>query len=189
MSAPKLALSAIVGGIIVFCWGFVSWDLLALHPLGTFTNEDAVAAAIRANAPTSGVYLIPSANQPAAGADKAAQEKMMEDREHTGPIVLAAVQTGGMSLSIPVFFVRGLCIDVIGALFVSILLGMPTGATYGKRVLFAALIGLTAGLLVSAPNWGWWGFSSKYIACEFVDLIASWTLAGLAMAKLVPARS
>jgi hypothetical protein len=189
MSAPRLALSAIVGGIIVFCWGFISWDLLSLHPLANFTNEDAVASAIRANAPANGVYLIPAPVQPAAGADKAAQEKMMEDRQHTGPIVLAAVQTGGMSLSIPVFFLRGLCIDVVGALFVSILFGMLTGANYGRRVLFAALIGLTAGLLVSAPNWGWWGFSSKYIACEFVDLIASWTLAGLAMAKLAPTRS
>ena len=185
MSAKKLLLSTLLGGVIVFAWGFISWDLLKLHPLLSFTSEDAVAAALRANAPKSGVYFMPN-GQPPAGADKAAQEKAeaaMMERMNTGPLVFASVMAEGLGTSMTMFYIKGALVNFAGALFISWLLLMIPGTTYGKRLQIVALVALIAGVLVALPNWAWWGFSNGYTAGEFIDLVAGWGLAGLAMAK------
>src|ERR1041385_3182600 len=87
------------------------------HPITSFTNEDATVAAIRANAPKSGIYLMPS-GQTAPGADKAASEKAMRDRMKTGPVIFASMQAQGMGDNYAMFFVTGALIDFAGALFI-----------------------------------------------------------------------
>jgi len=183
MSAKKLLLSTLVGGLIAFAYGFISWDLLNWHPILSFTNEDAVAAAIRANAPQSGNYLLPG-EHPNAG-DKAAQETAMMDRMKSGPIVFAAINAQGMGENFTMFYVNGLIINFAGALFLSLLLTMIPGTTYGKRVQIIIFVAVIAGVLVGLPNWAWWGFSTKYTIVEFLDLVIGWGLSGLAMAKFM----
>lgn len=185
MSAKKLLLSTLLGGVIAFAYGFISWDLLPWHPISSFTNEDAVTAVVKAGAPKSGVYLMPN-EQPPAGADKAAQakaEQAMMDRMKAGPVVFAAIQAQGMGENYAMFFVVGGLIDFAGAFFISWLVLMIPGTTYGKRLQIIVLVALVGGILVALPNWAWWGFSTGYTASVFVDLVVGWGLAGLAMAK------
>jgi hypothetical protein len=182
VSAKKLLLSTLLGGVIAFAFGFISWDLVQWHPITSFTNEDATVAAIRANAPKSGIYLMPS-GQTAPGADKAASEKAMMDRMKTGPVIFASIQAQGMGDNYAMFFVTGALIDFAGALFISWLVMMVPGTTYGKRLQIIMMVALIAGILVCLPNWAWWGFSTAYTASMFVDLVVGWGLAGLAMAK------
>ena len=49
----QLALGSILGAIVLFVWSAIAWMLIPWpgEPLRSFTNEDAVAQAITANAP------------------------------------------------------------------------------------------------------------------------------------------
>ncbi len=183
MALKKILLSTLLGGLISFAWGFASWSLLNWHPILSFTNEDAVTAAIRANAPKSGNYLLPGGEQNLGNGDKAAQEKAMMDRMKNGPVVFAAVRAQGMDMASPMLYVNGGIINLVGALFISCLLLMIPGTTYGKRLGLTVMIALIAGILVGLPNWAWWGFSAGYTAVLFLDLAIGWGLAGLVMAK------
>lgn len=181
MSAKKLLISTLLGGVIAFAWGFISWGFLGWHPVLSFTNEDAVAAVIRVNAPQSGIYMYPSGEMKGTG-DKAAQEKAMLDKLKAGPSVFAAIRTGGMDVTAS-FYLKGLAVDLAGALFISCLIMMIPGTTYGKRLKLIVMIAITAGVLMALPDWCWWGYSVNYTAIVFLDLIIGWGLAGLAMAK------
>src|SRR5437762_2784297 len=65
----QLALGAILGGIVLFFWSAIAWMLIPWpgEPLRSFTNDDAVIAAIKANAPKSGNYLLPNEVKRAPG--------------------------------------------------------------------------------------------------------------------------
>ena len=58
----QLVLGSVLGAIVLFVWSAIAWMLIPWpgEPLRTFTNEDAVAQAIKANAPRSGNYLLPN---------------------------------------------------------------------------------------------------------------------------------
>lgn len=60
----KLVLGAVVGGIIVFAWGAVSWMALPWHEatLQRFSNEAQIAVAVRSGAHRDGVYFLPNAH-------------------------------------------------------------------------------------------------------------------------------
>jgi hypothetical protein len=81
------------------------------------------------------------------------------------------------------FFVNGALISLAGAFFISLLILMIPGTTYAKRLWLIIAVAFVAGILVGLPEWGWWGFSGGYTVSVFVDLVAGWGLAGLAMAK------
>jgi len=63
----KLLLGTVLGGLIVFAWGAISWMVLPWHAatLQAFTNEAAVSKVIQANAPQPGVYFLPNPHRQA----------------------------------------------------------------------------------------------------------------------------
>jgi hypothetical protein len=63
------------------------------------------------------------------------------------------------------------------------------GLSYGKRVLFLAVAGLAASVIVDIPNWNWWGFSGAYTLVNLVDFTLTWFFAGLVMAKVANPRT
>ena len=172
----SLVKGTVLGGLVLFIWGAISWMALPWHgaSLLTFGNEDAVTQAIVANAPRSGMYLLPN-----AGAEqKSAHEKMAK-----GPVVLASVRTGPIG-SMTVFMISGLVIQMLGALLGTALLLQTRPLSYGGRVLFLLGIALSAGVLAHLPDWNWWSFSASYTMLAFADLIIGWLLAGLVIAKV-----
>ena len=57
----QLALGTALGAIVLFLWSFIAWTFIPWpgDPIRSFTNEDAVIAAMKASVPGSGVYLLP----------------------------------------------------------------------------------------------------------------------------------
>jgi hypothetical protein len=51
-------------------------------------------------------------------------------------------------------------------------------------VLFLAVVGLSASVIVDLPNWNWWGFSGSFTAVNLADNVLTWLLAGLVIAKV-----
>jgi hypothetical protein len=105
------------------------------------------------------------------------------DRMQKGPIMVAAVRRGGFGS-----FAQGMAVQVgsllAAAFLLTWLLLQTTGLGYGRRVLFLAVVGLSASVIVDLPNWNWWGFSGSFTAVNLADNVLTWLLAGLVIAKV-----
>ena len=186
----SLMLGAILGGLTAFIWSSISWEVLGWHekPMLAFQNEDEVAAVIASHAPQSGIYLLPGA--PAAGLTaeqkKSAQAAQIAKMQK-GPIVFAAVRTGGFGS-----YARGLIIQILSlmaaALLLTWLLLQTTGLSYARRVIFLAVVGLAASVIVDLPNWNWWGFSGIYTLVNLADFTLMWLFAGFVIARVAKPR-
>ncbi len=172
--AKKLILGAVLGGLVYFVWGFLSWTLLPWHvaTMGSFADQDAVVSTLTANTQGRGIYIYPpEGDQSAAGQEKMAQ----------GPLVFVSIDDRGMpSMGPPI--VRSIVIQIVGALLVTWLLLQATGLSYGRRVLFVTVFGLVAGWLCYLPPWNWFGFATGYTVVAILDMVIGSLLAGLVIA-------
>jgi len=188
----SLVLGSILGGLVAFVWSSVSWELLGWHEktLVSFQNDDEVSALIASHAPKDGTYILPGmppTEGMTAEQQKAAKAALMEKMQR-GPIMIAAVRRGGFGS-----FARGLIIQVLSlmaaAFLLTWLLLQTSGLSYRKRVMFIAIAGLAASVIVDLPNWNWWGFSGVYTAVNLIDVTITWLLAGLVIAKVAKPRT
>jgi hypothetical protein len=209
-----LSLGGLIGGLVLFAWGVVSWMLLPWHlaTLEKFKDEAKVAQALTANATKSGVYLLPNVHKhepgmPEAKAKKAeakgkkaeAKQKKAEverkkaeaegmKRMIQGPFMFAAVSlqgTSGSGAALPIQLVT----SIVSAILATWLLMNATLPSYWHRVGFLVVVAVTAGVICHVPDWNWWGFSAGYTAVAFADLIIGWTLAGMVIAKVTASGS
>ena len=174
MKMKSLILGTLLGGLAALFWSNVSWELIGWHEktLLTFQKDEEVAAVIASHTVEDGTYLMPYGNS------KEARERMEK-----GPIVLAAVRRGGLGSVTRLFGVQ-IAILFAAALLLTWLLLHTSGLSYWRRVMFLAVVGLAASVIVDLPNWNWWGFSSSFTAVDVADNVLTWLLAGLAIAKV-----
>jgi hypothetical protein len=174
MKIKSLVLGTLLGGLTALVWSNISWELIGWHEktLLTFQNDEEVAAAISSHTVQDGTYLMPY------GTSKEAQDRMQK-----GPIVLAAVRRGGMG---PVGRLFGVQIAILfaAAFLLTWLLLHTSGLSYARRVMFLAVVGLAASVIVDLPNWNWWGFSGSFTAVDVADNVLTCLLAGLVIAKV-----
>src|SRR5690348_16764595 len=185
MAKKKLIRGAVIGGAIVFLWCLVSWMVLPWHSavFKTFIDEQSVADVISSNAPVSGVYILPNTFKYDDSTSASEMEKGMHYMKN-GPTLSASVQIHGMGQKTVRPFIVSLIIQILGAGIVTWMVLQTKGLQYNKRVLFVTLYGIAIGLLGIFPAWNWWGMSFAYIFSIFFDLVISWFLAGLAIAKI-----
>jgi hypothetical protein len=174
MKNKSLVLGTILGGLTALVWSNISWELIGWHEktLLTFRNDKDVAAAISSHTVEDGTYLMPY------GTSKDAQERMQK-----GPIVFAAVRRSGMG---PVARLFGVQIAILfaEAFLLTWLLLHTNGLSYARRVMFVAVVGLAASVIVDLPNWNWWGFSGAFTAVDVADNVLTCLFAGLVIAKV-----
>ena len=180
--------SAVLGGIIVFLWGLVSWMLLPWHQvtIKQFQNEERVAQVIRENAFERGIYLLPNLfTYDSKQESGIAQQRIEEGRERVarGPVMFAAINPLGVNPNMAGSFFIAVIINIVGAYFISwIVLLIKTD--YWGRVKLITLMGFIIGFLGLLPAWNWWNFALGYVAVGIIDLIIAWFLAGLMIAKI-----
>ena len=174
MKMKSLVLGTLLGGLTALVWSNISWELIGWHEktLRTFQKDAEVAAVISSHTVEDGTYLMPY------GTSKEAQDRMQK-----GPIVLAAVRRGGIG---PVGRLFGVQIAILFAIafLLTWLLLHTSGLSYPRRVLFLAVVGLTASAIVDMPNWNWWGFSGSFTAVDVADNVLTCLLTGLVIAKV-----
>jgi hypothetical protein len=178
----KLVLGTVLGGLTIFVWGALSWMVLPFNErmLLKFTDEEAMTAAIQANAPRSGIYHLPS-HEP--GEDEAA----MNERMKLGPTLFAAVRLAGVDPASPALYLKGLAIEMAGAFLMSALVLTLPGLGYWARVRAVTIVALIAGVIAHLPEWHWWGFSTQFTLTTIFNLVAAWFLTGLVIARFVSA--
>ena len=188
----KLALGTILGAIVLFIWSALAWMIIPWpgEPLRHFTSEDAIVAAIKANAPRSGNYLIPNEPERLPGMTEEQYQKATkdaEDRMNNGPMVFAVVRLEPMSMAKAM--ILGFLTNVIAVFLACILLLQTDRLSYRDRVLFVAGLGLLVFLAGHLDEWNWWGFSNAYTMMQLGALVIGWILAGLVIAKFVRGKS
>lgn len=171
----RIAIAAVVGGVIVFVWSAVSHMLLPLGEMGftALPNEAAVLEALKTSIPQEGLYLFPNpATKPPGEAD-------------TRPAGLLVFHPqGGWDIS-PGRLLNELFSNVLAAAVAAFIASL-LAAAYGRRVLAITLLGLFGWLSLIVSYWIWYGFPTAYILGEGINEVVGWFLAGLAIAKIVP---
>lgn len=80
----RIFIATLVGAVVAFFWGFISWQLLPWHQMNHFKDDAAVAKAISENAPRHGLYVLPRHGDKGPDADAVTE----------GPYVYAIVRPG-----------------------------------------------------------------------------------------------
>lgn len=168
--AKPLIKGALLGGILLFLWGFISWTLLPWHTatMKRFSDEAGVVATLQANAPRSGVYVFPT--------EGATPEQMT-----AGPTIFLSYSIGGAASMTGLIF--AFLLQVLVAGLVTALLLKTRGLTYWGRVGFVTLAAFTAGVVCFLPPWIWFKFAADYTLVMLADLTLSGFLLGLVLAK------
>jgi hypothetical protein len=189
----QLVLGTILGGIVLFIWSFIAWTFIPWpgEPLLSFTNDEAVVAAIKANAARSGNYLLPNEVKRTAGMTdeqyKAAQQAAM-DKMSRGPVIFAAIRLepfGSMFKALMIKFIT----QLVAALLASFLLLQTNGLSYPARIVFVTILGLIIFAGANVDEWNWWGFSNAYTAMQLGVTVIGWFLAAFAIAAFVRGKS
>jgi hypothetical protein len=184
----NLALGTILGAIVLFVWSAIAWMFIPWpgEPMRSFTNEQAVVDAMKANAPQSGNYLLPNEPKRTPGMTDEqynAAMKAAEDRMNNGPMVFAAIRLGPVSMAKAM--IVGFVIDLVAVFLGCVLLLQTDRLTYKGRVAFVAGLGLLIFAATHLNDWNWWGFSTAYTLMQLGAVFIGWLLAGLLMAKFV----
>ena len=183
----RVIIAAVVGGVLLFLWGFVAHMLLpfsekAMKPI---PNEAAVIEAVRGNVTENGVYFIPYLNYMKASAE---EQKAYADKIANGPSGLLVLRTGGVSMDmkreLPLEFISNFLAALVAALAVA---GFGP-RSYGGRVGTIFAFGVVAWLSISVSQWTWYGFSTDFLIGDLVEQWGGWLLAGLGMAAVLKPR-
>ena len=180
----KILIGGIVGGIVIFVWGAVSHMVLPLGETGIkqIPNEDAVIAAMRQSIPEPGLYFFPGMDMSHKPSDE--EQKAWTAKYTAGPTGILVYHPQGEAPVSPRQLLTELASNVLMALLAAFLLSMASGS-FGRRVLFVALLGLFSWLSISVSYWNWYGFPTDFSLAEAVDQVVGCFLAGLVLAAIV----
>lgn len=168
-----LLMGGVLGGLVAFSWGAVSWMALPWHDstMKKFSNEDVVAVTLDAYAPDTGIYVL------TPGMDE--QGQPIEGVE-PGRVVFAAIQAPMPAMDSAML--KGLLAQILAALLLTWLVLKGTYTGFGARVAVVLVFAAAASLVGVVPNWIWWGFATDYSLVMIADLLIGWGLAGLVIA-------
>jgi hypothetical protein len=180
--------AGLVGGVVLFFWGFLTHAVL---PTGTAgmkylgDSEDAVIAAVRANIKEPGLYPFPFLDTSApAEQQKTAQERVAE-KHRAGPRGLMIVNPEGGEMMTPANLIIEFATNVCTWLLVGLLLSKTSLSRLGCRIGFAALSGLLVAVTASIPHWNWYGFPTAFTLAEGLGHVGGLALVGVAAALII----
>ena len=181
----KLAVAALVGGLIVFAWGAVAHMATPLGMAGMsfLPDEGATIEGLRVSVPKTGMYIFPTEGMTSKNE---AEQKAWTEKIRRGPSGLLLYRAEGMEPMPPRMLVVEFISDVLAALVAALVVSMIAG--YSRRVLAVLLLALFAFCSLSLSYWNWYGFPTTFIGAELLTEAIGWLLAGLAIARLAPAR-
>jgi hypothetical protein len=181
----RLIVAALLGGLVVFAWGFVSHMVLPVGEMGQgmASNEDVVLSALREGLPArEGVYHVPGlAPEVYKGKDEAAIAAYSAKAVANPNAVIFYQPVGRDGMDMTQQLVKEWVTNTLSALLVAWLLVLGAFG-FGKRVAIATLMGLFAWLAVSVPYWNWYRFPLDFTLGSLIGHVVGWFLAGLVMA-------
>lgn len=177
--------AAVVGAIILFMWGYVSWTVLPWHETSGFQldppNEAAIVASLQANVVEDGLYWIPG--EPEDMTEAGAFEAFKE-RYEKGPFAILIYKGGGAEYMPPMTFARGFGLYFVASLLAALLLSLTNVRSYFVRLMFVTGLGVFVAVVGDLEQWNWMNFPTDWCTVNAADHIVAWFLAGLAIAGI-----
>lgn len=181
----QLLLAALLGGIVLFLWGWLSWSIIPIHnaSLLSIENEDAVIAALHVNMDRKGVYAFPA--MPTIQDPTIMDE--WEQKYKDGPVGMIIYDPEGTEPMKPDQMIIGFILGCISAFIVAWFLSRSTAAmaSYFARVAYCGMFGIFIALVSHLTNWNWMGYPIDYTISWIADSIIGWILAGTVLAAII----
>jgi hypothetical protein len=180
----RILLAGLVGGIIVFIWGYVSHALLPVGKMGLkeLSNEEAMMSALKSSADEPGVYMFPG-GEGAATADWDA----LNAKYKAGPrgIIVIDPRPSDQGMMSPMQLGIEFASNALAALVAAMIVSVIAAATI-TRIFVVGLMGLFSWLSHAVSYWNWYKFPNDYIVADLVIEIVGWLAAGIFIAMIAP---
>lgn len=173
----KMIIAAIVGGIIMFAWQFLSWAALNLHKAanGYTPNNAAIMAALEANLPNEGGYMLPGLPETATREE---HEKMMKESNGKPWATVQYHKSGDFSSSaMTMNMARGLITDIIMIWLFCWILSKFNMASFGTIFTASLFMGFITFFNTAYTGTIWYKFFD--IMAYFTDSMVSWGVCGI----------
>jgi hypothetical protein len=180
----KILIGGVVGGIVIFFWGFVSHMLLPLGEMGlkVLKSEEAVNAAIKSEVTEPGLYFVPGRDMSKTPTQEEMEAHMAKIT--AGPYGFMVLYPNGRDASLakrlPIEFGTNVVCALLAAIFVSQL-----RPGFLVRVACVTLVGLIGSIMTNVPYWNWYGFPTDFTLAQLGDHVVGWFLAGIVLAAIV----
>jgi hypothetical protein len=165
MRGKYLLYGTLAAAITLFVWQTISNVAIPWHAATVMAFKDNTAAiqAIRAQAPTNGVYASPEGVVAAVSLtpDLADKSKSM------GPNM-----------------VKQIVIDLVAAFLLCFVVARIGVVRKRDTALTLGVAGLAAGIIKEMSDWNWYGFSASYAIVNEIDLAIQFAIAGVVLAWL-----
>ena len=182
----RIILGGILGGILLFNWGYVAHMLLPLGEMGVhvFPDEAAVVGPIRARSRSRGSTCYPGMDM--SGKASESEQKAWAEKAKQGPVGVLIVRPQGSEFVMLHKLGTELGDEHRLRTPGGILLAqVRVGAGYWTRVGFVTLLGVLAFVTIIVPYWNWYSFPADFVAGEAIEHAVGWFLAGLVLAAIV----
>ena len=177
----KTLIATVLGAVVLFVWGAISWTVLPWHhsTIHTFEDESGVAEYISAQTSESGIYYLPGKTMGDFPEEDLATSKALYE---TGPVLFVSAHLGP-SGSMGLGMAKSFAVQFLSALAVVLLLQCGHVERFACRWRACILIGLAIGIQANLPNMIWWSFPADYVFIGVADTVIAWTLAGFVISK------
>jgi hypothetical protein len=178
----KTIIGALVGGILLFVWQFLSWGAINFHSgEQQYSVQQDTILSVLSEKLEEGTYFLP--NVP-PGADKAAYEQYM--KTYGGKPWAVVSYHKSMETDMTMNMVRAFVSDLLAVIFLIWILTNVKDLNFAKSILFALAIGMIGFLSVTYLNTIW--FKNPALD-DLIDVFASWGIVGAWLGWWLPRKS
>ena len=176
----KLMTGSLLAAVAMFIFGAIYWTS-PLSGVGIHEPADSVVAqAILAETfPETGVYWVPGMSL------YSENPELFETLHISGPVAMVNIVYAPGPPMAPATFVLGFLHNLVACFLIGLLLSKaaPALGTYGARVGFVVLAGLTTAFFVEMASVVWWRMPlPNQLISALYDIVA-WLIAGLVLAR------
>jgi hypothetical protein len=192
MSATRIVLAGILGGIAMFIWSSIAHMALPLGKTGIreLPNQQPIFAALQAGlGDKGGLYLFPGlgvGDNPTKERESEAMKHISERMAANPSGVLVYHPVGTQPFSFGKFLGIEFGTECLEALLAVFLLAQTRIAGFGGRVCFIFVAGILASIATNVSYWNWYGFPGDYIAAYMFMQVVGFLCAGIVAALVLP---
>lgn len=181
----RQVLAALAAALVMFVWGGLA-HMVLLQGVGfsRLPEEARTLDALEATVAAEGLYFFPGID---LRGDPSPRERAdWQARARRGPTGFLIYHPRGSDPAAP----AKLLIQLVSHLLAGALAAFVGSRARGSELVRAAVVAsIGAGGLatISTIYWNWYGYPDAFFIAQCVDQLVGWSLAGLVVARLVPA--
>ncbi len=181
----KPVIGIILGTVVCFVWGAVSWMVLPWHnsSIRTLPEEQLIMDTVKTVVSDPGFYIFPSNKTPNGQMDK----KLWEEKYKKGPNGILVFSPGGHDFMPPQAFLFDILSNLIIASITMLILNLSRDRVKSivPRAFLVAAIGIAVGTAAHGMYWNWFHFPTDFTCVALADTFISFLLLGFTQAKFV----